>query len=426
MEATTSRQNVGVKAFYLVTGALAVMGAAAIAYRFLEGLKVTALTSNMTWGLWIAFYILFVGLSAGSFLLSTMIYVFGMRQFERVGRIAILTAILSLVGALLFVFVDLGHMERFWHMLAFWNPTSIMAIEFALYNLYIVLMLVELWFLMRLDLAAAAAQPGARGRLASIFSLGFHSPAMAEGRAAAEATAMRVVKVCGIIGIPTAIGVHGGTGAIFAVAISRPYWNSGLFPVLFLVSALASGAALVTLLYALLGRRDAHLLPTLRSLAGLMILFVSIDALLVLSDFVAGAYQGGTAESQILGELAFGRFSAIFWLGEFGLGLVLPILLVTLGRHSPFWLGTAGLSMLLGIAAVRYDIVAPAYVNPVLTGLDKSYLDVRFLYQYVPSGAEWAISAGLIGALALLLGLALDVLPMGHGIRAVGTGRGEP
>ena len=422
MAAQANQQYPAVKAaFYLVTGILTAAGVAAIVYRFVEGLKVTALTSTMTWGLWISFYILFVGLSAGSFLLSTMIYVFGIHRLERVGRLALLTAILALIGALLFVWIDLCHMERFWRVFVNWHGTSIMAIEFLLYNFYILLMVVELWFLMRLDLAAMASRNGLRGRVAQRLLFGFRYPTTTAGLKESANSALRAAKVLGIIGIPTAIGVHGGTGAIFAVAISRPYWNSGLFPIMFLVSALASGSALITFLYALLGRRDEEFLPTLRGLAGLMILFISLDALLVASDFTAGFYQRGTAESADLRELALGRYAWIFWGGEAGLGLLLPVILVGLGRRSALWMGTAGLSMLMGIVAVRYDIVVPGYIRPVLAGLDIAYQ--RFLYQYAPSGMEWLISVGLIAFLALMLAVALDVLPLGQEIKPIGASR---
>jgi molybdopterin-containing oxidoreductase family membrane subunit len=49
--------------------------------------------------------------------------------------------------------------------------------------------------------------------------------------------------------------VHKGTGAIFAVVKARPYWYSPIVPVIFLVSALVSGAGLMTFLYAFFGDR---------------------------------------------------------------------------------------------------------------------------------------------------------------------------
>src|SRR3990172_4147175 len=326
---STPRQQVPTAVFYAVIVALAAVGAVSVVHRWTEGLKVTDLTSTMTWGLWISFYIFFVGLSAGSFLLSTLIFVFGFRDLERVGRLAILSAILSLMAAMLFVWVDLGHHERAWRMFTNWHSTSVMAWEFLFYTFYIALMLVELWFLMRLDLAREAAQgSGLRRVIGRLLTPGFRYPGdSTAARSTLEQQALKVAKVCGIIGIPTAIAVHGGTGAIFGVVIGRPYWNTGLFPVIFVVSALASGAALMTFLYAVLGRRDEQFMPVLQRLAQLMILFIAIDLLMVAAEFLVGVYQRGTNESAVLDVITTGEYWFVFFIGEVFFSRLIPILL---------------------------------------------------------------------------------------------------
>ncbi|RMI16972.1 MAG: molybdopterin oxidoreductase, partial [Calditrichaeota bacterium] len=76
----------------VVTGLLGLIGVASVIYRLLAGMKVTWLSSSVPWGMWVAFYIYFIGLSAGSFLFSTLIYVFGQKELEKAGRLALLSA----------------------------------------------------------------------------------------------------------------------------------------------------------------------------------------------------------------------------------------------------------------------------------------------------------------------------------------------
>ena len=57
------------------------------------GLILANFTSVLPWGLWLSLYIYFIGLSAGSFLLSTLIYVFQVKRFEPVGRMALFQAL---------------------------------------------------------------------------------------------------------------------------------------------------------------------------------------------------------------------------------------------------------------------------------------------------------------------------------------------
>lgn len=351
---------------------LAIVGLWALGVRLTAGLKTTALTTYASWGLWVAFYIFFIGLSAGSFLLSTLIYVFGMQQLERTGRLALLSALLALGAGLAFVSIDLGHVERFWRTLVYPNFSSVLAWEVFFYGLYAIIILTELW------LISGAYGPRAR----------------------------QWTKRLGILGIPVAIGVHGGTGSIFAVAVGRPYWNSALVPVLFIVSALASGAALLTFLWALLGPAEPEKPAVVRSLAQLMMLFLTIDALLVASEFLVGLYSGVPDEVNAFLSMT-ARYPFVLWGGQLGLGLLVPILIFLLPatRSSTTWLGLAGLSAVLGVLAVRLNLVMPAYVVPQLEGLGSAYQDARLGYQYTPNLMEWLVAFGIIAPAILIFGL---------------------
>ncbi|MBI4494353.1 MAG: polysulfide reductase NrfD [Chloroflexi bacterium] len=317
--------------YYLVIVALSLLGLWALWVRVEQGMKVTALTSYISWGLWVSVYIYFIGLSAGSFLLSTMIYVFRMHQLERVGRMALLTALFSLGAGLLFIWVDLGHLERFWEIFTRPHFTSMMAIESYLYLVYMALILAELWLLMRDDLATLRDKTvGWRRPLYRLLALGYRTATAPAARQKQVEQARWWITALGILGIPTAVGVHGGTGAIFAVAIARPYWNGGLFPIVFLVSALASGAALVTFLYAAFGPRVAEFLQVLKGVANLTILFIGIDLLLLLSEAVTGLYGGVPSHVEVFNAIFQGPFAFVFWLGQLGLAAVVPIVAVSI------------------------------------------------------------------------------------------------
>src|SRR3990170_7392025 len=143
----------------------------ALYVRFFTHPDASNLGSVVPWGLHVAQYIYFVGLSAGSFLISSLVYVFGMQRFEPVGRLAVFTAIVTLLMALLAIGLDIGHLERFWHVFVYVNPVSPMAWMIWLYTIYLVILAVEFWFLMRRDMAVAARSPGWRGAVARILTI---------------------------------------------------------------------------------------------------------------------------------------------------------------------------------------------------------------------------------------------------------------
>lgn len=400
-------------AYYVVLGILAAIGISVLGYRLLNGMRVTALTSSLPWGLWVAVYIYFVGLSAGSFLLSTLIYVFNMRQFERIGRIALLSALFSLGAALVFVWVDLGHPLRAWEMYATPHWTSVMTIEGWLYIVYGLLILAELWLLMRSDLARLGAETsGARSAVYRILALG-HEPTSERSRTVHAAT-QRWLMVLGIVGIPVAIGVHGGTGSIFAVLVARPYWSGGIMPIIFLISALVSGTALVLFIYAFQGRRDEEHGELVQSLGRLLGLFIAIDALLLIFDALTTLYAGGPEHREAWEAVTTGRYAFVFWGGQIGLAMVLPLVLLGIRatRESTTWLGLAGLSTVVGIVCVRLDIVIPGLVLPEIPGLDTAFVDSRLAFEYFPSAWEWLSTIGLIAAVVLAFSAAFELLPI--------------
>src|SRR3989304_3266083 len=120
-----SQRNLAIPLGIVWLAALAV-GLVGVSQRLLTGHDLANYTSNIPWGLWIAAYVYLVGLSAGSFLLSSLIYVFGLRKLEPIGKLALFTALVSLLAALLTVWFDIGKMERFYRVYTDGNPASMM------------------------------------------------------------------------------------------------------------------------------------------------------------------------------------------------------------------------------------------------------------------------------------------------------------
>ena len=390
---------------------LMVAGTVAVFIRAKEGIIVTNLTSTTPWGTWVAFYIYFVGMSAGAFLLSTLIYVFGMEQYEKIGKDALLVAILSMVLAMVFILLDLGHMERFWHALWYMNWTSVLAYEVRFYVLYVALLLSELYFAMRIDLIKTSVVNNRKGKIAKFLSFGSKDTSEASKR-----HDHKMLKVLGTIGIPIAIlGVHGGTGALFAVVKARPFLNSALFPIIFVVSALVSGTALLIAFYVIRNKVSGNSIDQamVKGLAGLLSFFLLIDVGLEFYEFFIGAYGLEHEELATLKTMIMSDFSWSFWAVQMVIGVVIPLYLIFSKRtkESVKALTAAAIMVAIGILGVRFNIVLPALIVPVMTGLPEGY--------YYPTLIEIISSGGVIALGLFLYSVAINVLPVhteaGHG-----------
>ncbi|AOW80697.1 polysulfide reductase NrfD [Halodesulfurarchaeum formicicum] len=382
------------------------VGAYATYQRIVGGMATTNLTSITPWGAWVAFYIYFIGLSAGAFLVSTLANVFEMEGMEKIDRDALFAAIIAMVVAMLFVWIDLGRMERMYFPFIWRQLTSALSWEVHAYVAYIGVLTAELYFSMRADLVRVSNHAsGLRARIAGLLTLGRTS--LSES---AIQTDRSWLKRIGILGIPLAIFfVHGGTGILFAGVKARAYWNSGLFPVIFVVSALLSGTALVMAVYVL--RRKLFEgkpvdLDLLDRLGQLLLGFVLIDAAFTAIEALIGVMSLEGAHLSAWLTIALGKMAWSFWIVMVGLGWVVPLILTSRRswRRRPMLMVIAGLSVVIGIVGVRFNIVVPPLVNPVMEGLPAG--------DYLPSLTEWATSFGIVAVGLLIYTLGAEVLPL--------------
>ncbi|UII56814.1 polysulfide reductase NrfD [Cytobacillus spongiae] len=372
--------------------------------RFMDGLSATNLSSITPWGAWIAFYIFFVGLSAGSFLLSTLIYVFGMEEYERIGKAALFTAIVCMIVALTFVLMDLGRPERLFNAIIYWNVTSALAWEVHFYLVYIALLTVELYIAMREDLVRIAKTNTVKGKVAKLITF-----KNATVNAATKKRDHIWMKILGTIGIPLAIiGVHGGTGTIFALVKARPAWHTAIFPIIFVVSAMVSGTALLLAMYII--KKKATKQPIdkemIMSLSKLMVGFLIIDLGLQFYEYLTGWYGLETEHLDTLGTMMASGFSWSFWGVQMFIGAVIPITIVFWKRtnQSVNALLFAAIAIVIGIIGVRFNIVVPPLIVPLFHELPWG--------NYFPSFNEWMVSVGVVAMGLIIYTFGEKLLPI--------------
>ena len=75
-------------------------------------------------GLSIAIYFYLTGLSAGSFIISTLAYGFGFEKYKPVGKVGVVLATLLLVAAPMFLLLHSGRPLRAWHLFVYIHGTS--------------------------------------------------------------------------------------------------------------------------------------------------------------------------------------------------------------------------------------------------------------------------------------------------------------
>jgi formate-dependent nitrite reductase membrane component NrfD len=129
--------------------------------------------------------------------------------------------------------------------------------------------------------------------------------------------ASRYQRPIAMAAIPAAVGLGIYTGILLSAFNARPFWNSGLLGVLFLVSGLSTAAALVILLAR--EKTEKHW-------------YVKMDIGLILAELVVIALlliNLATGSEQHLQALAYltslNGYAVVFWILFIGAGLLVPL-----------------------------------------------------------------------------------------------------
>jgi molybdopterin-containing oxidoreductase family membrane subunit len=189
----------------------------------------------------------------------------------------------------------------------------------------------------------------------------------------------------------------------------------GLYPLHFLATALASGAAVLALVAALfLAHRDEEM-RSLTVIAGrLMLAGVAFEALFIFFDFFVSLYGGVPRLTEAVEAVMTGSHAWSFWVTQVALGMVIPFLILINPRLSsqPAWIGAAGFMVIVGFVVVRVNAVLPAFLVPQLEGLPSAFVDPRLSYDYFPSATEWLVAV-FVGAIVIgLFYLGYRLLPL--------------
>ena len=107
------------------------------------GLIATNLNDEVSWGLYIANFTYLVGMAAAAVLLVIPAYVYHFKPIKEIVVLGELFAASSIVMAILFVMVDLGRLDRVWHMIPLIGsmnfPESLLAWDVLVLNGYLFL-----------------------------------------------------------------------------------------------------------------------------------------------------------------------------------------------------------------------------------------------------------------------------------------------
>ena len=330
------------------------------------------------WSIQIVMYPFMTGLVAGAFVLSSLYHVFGQEDLKDMARFSLVFSLCLLPVAMMPLLFHLQQPLRGIHVMFTPHFTSAIAAFGIVFSTYAVIVLSEIWFVYReffvqqtISLKDSAAfGDKVKWALYTIFTLGAYDTSKE-----AVAKDHKAVKILAGIGVPVAGFLHGYAGFIFGSVKANALWMSPLMPVIFIMSAVVSGIALCMLTYIVImewkklkarfvkGKegKSVHVikgaeLEVMTKTSRYLIMFLIATITLELLDLI---FRGYTAMKSwmILRDVMFQKDFFKIFIMQYGLGNVVPFILLMLPRLTIRRLALALVLVLFGVFMMRWNVV---------------------------------------------------------------------
>jgi Ni/Fe-hydrogenase subunit HybB-like protein len=359
---------------------------------------------NVTWTVMIVLYPYITGLVAGAFIVSSLYHVFGVQALKPVARFSLASAFVFLLFATLPLLIHLGQPFRAFNIMVTPNFSSAMAGFGYIYSAYSLLVILEIWFVMRSDFIARAQRGGPIGLFCRAILLGnlFESDATRQAD-------HKIARVLAGIGIPLACLLHGYVGFLFGSLKANPWWSTPLMFVIFIFSAIVSGIAVLIFHYFVVSwingwKVDQACVRSLgRYLWGFMIIAVALELLEIMSI----AYKQ-TEEWEVLGQLIEQKLWISYVILQFLVFSLIPFFLLAItalfklrDKLSNAITWTAATMLLCQVLLMRWNVVIGGQLlsksmrgfTDYLPGLwEKEGLAVAAIIFTLPFGILWVFN----------------------------------
>lgn len=293
-----------------------------------EGMIVTGLNDQVSWGFYLANFVFMVGVAAAAVTVVFPAYVYKHHDMHKIVVLGEMVAIAAVIMCLLFVVAHMGRPDRAWHLvpgigILNW-PNSMLAWDVIVLNGYLLLNIIGgFYFLYK----KYTGQP---------INKWFYLPVV-------------------YVAIVWAVSIHTVTAFLINTMPARPMWFHSIMPIKFIITAFAAGPSLIIIVFLLVRRFTPFKIAdnAIHLLSHIVTWCLGIALFFMLSEVVTELYPS----TEHAGGLKYLMF------GHHGLNALVPFYWTSLGLM-------AGAFILLLIPKVRKNLtILPFLCIAVFLGI---------------------------------------------------------
>lgn len=366
------------------------IGGYALYLQIAKGHIVTGMRDNVVWGLYIANFIFFIGISYAGAVISGILHILKIEWRKPIIRIAeMITVIATIIGPI-FILLCVGRLDRLHHLFIYPRLQSPIMWDVFAIGTYFTGSVIFLYLALIKDFAilrdSKLKVPKWQQKLYNILAIGYKGTKRQKKHISTSTNLMAIMIV------PLAIIVHSVLSWIFGMTL-RPGWHSTIFGPYFVLAAIYSGTG-VLIMCMYFYRKTHNLYKYIEDkhfiyLGYIMMVLGAGYGYFTFSEYLTDWYGSEKWDGEVLHKLfSLSEYGWWFLFTNLG-GIVLPILIVGIpATRKPGWITFASAVMVLALWIKRYLIIVPTLESPLLPMQDTRIDWVNYSATWV----EWALT----------------------------------
>jgi molybdopterin-containing oxidoreductase family membrane subunit len=268
-------------------------------YQLSDGMIITGLTDQTSWGMYLANFVFLVGVAAAAVTVVFPAYFYHQEDLHKVAVLGEMLAIAAVVMCMLFVFAHMGRPDRLWHIIpviGIYNwPHSMLTWDVLVLTGYLILNLICGGYYLYMKYAGKPINKS------------FYMPMI-------------------LIACVWALSIHTVTAFLISTMPSRPMWFHSVMPIKFITTAFAAGPALIILCFLIVRKHTKLVIPdsVFHKLSHFITYFLGMALFLIFSEVVIELYPS-TEHSFGLKFLMFGMAGLDYLVPWFWTAIVLMV-----------------------------------------------------------------------------------------------------
>ena len=352
-------------AWVALLAALICAGTIAYLQQLSDGMIVTAIRDQVSWGFYISNFTFLVGVAAAAVLLVVPAYLYNFKPIKEIVLFGELMAVAAISMCIMFVVVDMGRLDRLWHVLPFIGrmnfPSSLLAWDIIVLNGYLIINLTITFY--------------------ALYKM-----------ANSKEYNLNIIKPLIILSIPWAVSIHTVTAFLYNGLSARPFWNASILAPRFLASAFCSGPALMLIVFQIIRKVSKIEIENkaIFKIAELMAYAMGINLFLLAAEFFKEFYSGSVhlAPMEYLYFGLHGNNNLVPWMWT-AMAFNVTAFFLFLRPQTRENLFTLNIGCVLIITGIYIEkgmgLVIPGFIPGTLGEI----------YQYSPSLTEKLITVGI-------------------------------